>query len=269
VKRKFLARIKSELWDRLQPEVNPATLANDINEFLRRHAGRDVNFAHNLVAYLTQKYSVSDRNSGELRQLIEEHSDDLAAFLDGISVHDIGKNLESLTKIIAQIPRTKKPRTESEAARRRKRSKNRYEWRRRQYRDGLIIKQFGTIERGSVLDPRRKTRPSEGPCLDILFRGGAIRMAGHADSLENLFGVDRHRCPKALPHKRSGRNKVYYLDAFVECLIHLLANRDGYEQWLNEPRQRKLVLRGIIRRARRFSSETGNMLAERLRPYLP
>jgi len=94
-------------------------------------------------------------------------------------------------------------------------------------------------------------------------------MAGHADSLENLFGEDRHRFPKSLRHERSGRTKVYYLDAFLECIIDLLANRGGKEQWLNERRQRRLVLSGIIRRARRFSSEIGKMLAEKLRPYLP
>jgi len=94
-------------------------------------------------------------------------------------------------------------------------------------------------------------------------------MAGAVESLENLFGEDRHRFPKSLSHKRSGRGVVYDLDAFIECLIHLLANRDGGQEWLPEPRQRDLVLKGMIERAYRYSPEIGHTLAEKLRPYLP
>jgi hypothetical protein len=94
-------------------------------------------------------------------------------------------------------------------------------------------------------------------------------MAGHKNSFENLFGEDRHRFPKSLRHERSGRTKVYYLDAFIECLIHLLENRDGHQQWLPEPAQRELVLKGIIERAHRYFPEIGYMLAEKLRQYLP
>ena len=235
---------KSALLDELQPEIDFATLADDISEFLHKHAGRSVNLAHNLATYLAQKYFVSDRKTGKLRQLIERHSDQFAALLDQISFTEF----ESLKKKIGQLPlarkkRRVKPTTKIEAAQRRKRAKNDDQWRRRQFRQGLIIKQFGTLQRGSVLDPRRKTRLPEGPCLDNLFRGEPIRMAGDVDSLENLFWIDRHRFPKSLAHKRNGRNKVYFLEAFVECLMHLLANRDGDEQWLTERRQRKLVLR--------------------------
>jgi hypothetical protein len=93
-------------------------------------------------------------------------------------------------------------------------------------------------------------------------------MCGDWDSLENLFGVDRHRFPKSLPRKRSGRNQVYDLDAFVKCLTYLLKNRRGAQQWLPEPAQRELVLRGIIERAHRFSSKGAHMLAGNLRLYL-
>jgi hypothetical protein len=272
VKRKSAARLKSDLWNKLRPEVDLPTLANDISEFLNKHAGksaRNANVANNLAAYLTQKYSISNRKTGDLRWLIECHADDLAAFLDGVSF----KEFQSLMKIADQLPRTKKkprlkPQTETERAQRRKETKNRYERRRREYRDGLIIEQFGISPRFSALAPHLKISP-EGRCLDILFSGGAIRMAGHVDSFENLFGEDRHRFPESLRHERSGRSKVYYLDAFVECVIHLLANRDGDEQWLPEGTQRDLVLSGIIERAYQYSPEIGDTLAEKLRPHLP
>jgi hypothetical protein len=264
-------RLKSELWNTLRPEVNLPTLANDICQFLNKHAGksaRNPNVANNLGAYLTQKYSVSDRKTGELRSLIERYPEELAAFLDSITF----KKIQLFSKTADQLPPTKKnPRvkakTEAEAAQRRKKSKNRYEQRRREYREGLIIEQFGKFPRFQALDPHSRRLP-EGPCLDIFFRGDAIRMAGHWDSLENLFGVDRHRFPDSLPRKRRGCNVVYYLDAFIECLIYLLANRDGHQQWPPEPTQRKLVLQGIIKRAYRFSPKIGDMLAEKLGPYL-
>jgi hypothetical protein len=203
-----------------------------------------------------------------LRSLIERFSEDLAAFLDEISF----KKLQALLKVAHQLPRGKKkprvrPQTKAEAAQRRKESKNRYERRRHEYREGLIIEEFGKFPRSQALDPDLRT-PPEGPCLDILLSGGAIRMAGHWDSFENLFAENRHRFPKPLRDERRGRTKVYYLGAFIECLIHLLANRDGGEQWLPDRTQRELVLKGIIRRAYRFSAEIGDMLAEKLGPFL-
>jgi hypothetical protein len=177
------------------------TLANEISEFLNKHVGksaRNANVANNLAAYLRQKYCIAGRKSGDLGRLIEWHTDDLAAFLDSVRF----KELQSLAEILGQLPRRKKkprskPQTAIERAQRQKRSKNTYESRRRHYRGGLIIKEFGTFPRFRPLDPHSIT-PPEGPCLDLLFSGGAIRMAGHVNSLENLFGVDRHRFPKSL-----------------------------------------------------------------------
>jgi hypothetical protein len=272
VKRKSAARLQSELWNELRPEIDSATLSTEITELLHKLLGkstRNVNVAHNLATYLLGKYSVSHRKKGALNWLIALHANDLKEFLSANSI----KDLLSFLKTGGQLPKPKKkapskPQTAIERAQRQGRSKNRYEYRRRYYRGGLIIKEFGTFPGFRPLDPHLIT-PPEGPCLDLLFSGGAIRMAGHVDSLENLFGVDRHRFPKSLRHERNGRTKVYYLDAFIECLVHLLGNRDDHQQWLPEPAQRKLVLRGIIERAHRFSSQIGEMLAEKLRSYLP
>lgn len=278
MKRKSHTRLKSER-DRLQPEVDLAMLANDIREFLQKHGGQRVNLAHNLAVYLTQQYSVSERKSGKLRHLIEHHAEDLAAFLDAISF----KEYRALD--ITKLPKSKKstrarPKTEAERAQRLKKAKNRYEWRRRWYRDGLIEKEFAKNKPASalvnrnlssfsspLLSPVPSSQPTES-CLDILFRGEFVKMCGDRDSLENLFGVDRHRFPKSLPNKRRGRKVVYELDAAVECMIHLLASQDRDPQWLPEPNRRKIALEAIIERARLFSSELANTLAGKLRPYL-
>jgi len=107
MKRKSLARLKSDLWNKLRPEVHSVTLAAEITEFLNKHAGeaaRNVNVANNLAAYLTQKYSVGNRKTGQLRSLIECHSEDLAGFLDQISF----KEYQFLLKNIDKLPPTKK-----------------------------------------------------------------------------------------------------------------------------------------------------------------
>jgi hypothetical protein len=272
VKRKSAARLQSELWNELRPEIDSATLIIEITELLHKLLGestRNVNVAHNLATYLLGKYSVSQRKKGALNWLIALHANDLKEFLSASSI----KDLLSFLKTGGQLPKPKKkPRrkaiTQTERVQRRKKSKNRYEQRRRRYRRGLIIEQFGTWPPSSSLYPHPKTRP-QCPCLDILFSGGGIRMAGHWNSFENLFGEDRHRFPKSLHRKRSGRTDLYYLDAFIECLIHLVANRNGHGQWLPEPTQRNLVLTGLIERAYRYSAEIGDSLAEKLRQYLP
>jgi hypothetical protein len=270
MKSKSPERIKSELWERLRPEVDSTALANEITKFLRQHVGesaRTVNLANNIARYLLQKYSISDRKSGELHSLIERHPDDLDGFLDAMSFKEARVIMDNLDPLLRTSGKRRvKSRTQADAKQRRKRSKCRYERRRRLYREGLVIKQFGRDPEFSLVNLQYMS--PESPCLDILFSGGAIRMAGHSDSLENLFGEDRHTFPKSLRHERSGRTKIYYLDAFMECLVYLLANRDGRKQWLPEGAQGERVLSGIIERAYRHSPEIGDNLAEKLRPFI-
>jgi hypothetical protein len=177
--------------------------------------------------------------------------------------------LDHLIKMWRGLPRSKrkrtKPSSDQERSQRQRKSKNRYESRRREYRDASIEEEFGRLLPNPFIP--NSFVPSTGPCLDILFSGGDVRMAGCVNSLENLFGVDRHRFPKSLSPTRRGRNAVYDLVAFMECLIHLLKKRDGGTQWLPERRKRELVLAGIIERARRFSLELAGILAKKLRPY--
>jgi len=250
--------------------VDLATLANEITHLLDTHAGksaRNVNIANNMATYLMQKYSVTKRNSGKLHNLIQHHPEDFAEFLNQI----LFKEIQLLLKNGYRLPRREKktrakPKTEAERAQGLKRSKNKYEERRREYREGLIMKQFGEHPPG-ILDPNLSFRPT-GPCLDILLRGGAVHRSGDQNSLENLFGVDRHHFPKSLHPKRNGRGLTYDAGAFLKCLFHLLENRSGGQQWPPAPWDRKLVLTGIIERIRQFSSKGADMLAEQLRPFL-
>jgi len=271
MKRKSLERVKSDLWERLRPEIDSATLAGDIKKFLDQHVGksvRHVNLANNIARYLTQKYSVSDRTTGELRPIIEHHSDDLDAFLEGIRSKQFQCVLNNLDKLphINEKPRRVRPQTQAETKQRRRRSKRNYDRRRSSYREGLIIKQFGSDPIFDLVD--LKYVSPESPCLDILFKGRGVRRAGTWDSLENLFGEDRHTFPKSLPSRRQGRIRLHYADAFIECLIHLLAGRAGRKQWLPEGDRGKLVLGRMIVRAHRFSPKLATKLIEKLRPYL-
>lgn len=78
-------------------------------------------------------------------------------------------------------------------------------------------------------------------------------MSGRGSSLENLFGLDRHRFPKRLPTVRIGRQIEYPLIAVVRCMVALLA--DEKRPWLADPKLRNTVLRAIIERAAEKSSE--------------
>src|SRR5262245_23872779 len=81
-------RLKSELRKKLLPEIDLPTLALEIGKFLNTRAGqaaRGHELAIILAGYLTQKYLIADRNTGQLCRLIEHHAGDLAAFLDQIA----------------------------------------------------------------------------------------------------------------------------------------------------------------------------------------
>jgi hypothetical protein len=302
VKRKPPGGLKSQLWKTLLPEIEVSALAQGIAEFSNTPAGRATegkDFANILAAYLAQKYWITDRKSGELRLLIEHNSDQLAAFLDEMSFKRVLRcfkqppysqqtstnnllsaimiTLDDAKPLQKKLPppdeetsRTKKrrrrrPKTESDRLRRRKLSKDDYEYRRRRYRRGLIVQEFGTYPFPKFY-PAERT-PPQGECLDVLFRGGSVRMAAEPGSLEDLFGLDRKRFPKSLRYERNGRNTEYPLKAFIKCMIYLLTDRDGKEPWLPGA-GRNLVLQGIIARARQISSKISATLAKNLRPYL-
>ena len=92
MKRKSAARLQSELWNQLRPEMDSATLITEITELLHKLLGkstRNVNVAHNLATYLLGRYSVSQRKKGALNWLIARHANDLKEFLSANSIKDL------------------------------------------------------------------------------------------------------------------------------------------------------------------------------------
>src|SRR5207249_10380117 len=143
---------------------------------------------------------------------------------------------------VDQLPHSvKKGRARPESAAKRaenlKRAKNRYDYRRRQYRDGLILEQFGTRAKRTTLIPYL-SMGGDRSCLDKLLHGEKVPMSGTVDSFENLLDVDRHDLPKSLASERRGRRVYYGFESLLKCMIHLLRN----EQWLRDPSERRCVL---------------------------
>jgi hypothetical protein len=103
VKRKSPTRLKSELWNKLRPDIDSNVLANDIKELLQKLLGesaRSETIAHNLASYLTEKYSIGRRNAGELHLLIEHYPEDLSSFLEGISFKEYQRILKNLDQLL-------------------------------------------------------------------------------------------------------------------------------------------------------------------------
>ncbi len=182
MKRKSPARLRSDLLNELRPEITLAALANEIKALLDRHIGKSVrnaNVAHNLAACLTQKYSVTHRTAGALGTVIEYYGEDLARFLDQIRF----KQYQLLD--VDQLPRTtktrrRKPQTATERAQLQKEAKSRHDSLRREYRVGLIVKQFGT-------SPTFFSAEEQSECADA---GSLWKIC-----LESIDTVFLDRCP--------------------------------------------------------------------------
>jgi len=107
VKRKSPTRLKSELWNKLRPEIDSNVLVKEIKELLQKSLGesaRSESVAHNLALYLTQKYAVGHRKAGELPRLIKHYAEDVDVFLKEI----IYKDYQGLLKHLDQLPQGKK-----------------------------------------------------------------------------------------------------------------------------------------------------------------
>ena len=208
--------------------------------------------------------------SNALERLIANRPAELAAALEASYIDDLRLFAETLSN----SPKPKKTRakqlTEEERRRNRKANKNRYERTKRQRfgrrEVGLIEQEFAIgVRRFSLTDPLNKAAPT-GPCLDTLLNLGEVPMSGDLYSLKYLFEVDRHNLPKSLPHVRRGRHIFYDIRALVKCITALLES----ERWLPDPDRRKLVLSGIIQRAKDFGAgpKLATILEQIFRPYL-
>ena len=266
VKRKSLARRKIELWNEVLPVVELRALADQITEVLHSCIGeskRNVTVANMVAADLKRKYLVSDKKLAKLPSLIENHPDELETFLEQV----LFKECQWIMKHLAQRPRSEykvraRPESDAKRAENLRRAKKRYDDRRREYRDNLIAEQFGTRAKRARLTPYL-SRGVDRSCLDKLLCGEKVPMSGTVDSFENLLGVDRHDLPKSA-YERRGRRVYYGFESLLECMIHLLRNR----QWLRDPSERRCVLQGVVDRARGFSPDLGNAVAKAFQPYI-
>jgi len=229
-----------------------------------------VTAANMIAADLKRTYLVSNKKAGKLRRLIEDHSDEFEAFLERVSARE----QQWLLNYIAQLPQSKtkvrtRPTSDAKRAQNPKQAKNRYEYRRRQYRDGLIQVQFGkstnsNIPANSNVFSFLLSNGVDRSCLDKLLGGEKVPLSGTVDSFENLLGVDRHHFPKSLPGERHGRRVYYGFGSLLQCMFLLLKNG----QWLRNPTERRVVLRGVADRVREFSPKTGDAVAKVFESYI-
>jgi hypothetical protein len=118
---------------------------------------------------------VSDKKLAKLRSLIENHPDEFEAFLERVSDKEFRWILNHVHRLPRSVKRScARPESDAKRADNRKQAKNRYDYRRRQYRDRLIQEQFGT--RTNVA------------CLSLIYRWAAIDRAWTNYSMEK-------RCP--------------------------------------------------------------------------
>jgi hypothetical protein len=265
------AAIKRALRAQLPQPLAESQIADEIERYLFRHfetvPGKP-KLARGLASHLSGQFLVTGKRFlGWLQCIIEIYPEELKHLSDRAG-------LESLLRLaragklpdspVAHVPR--KFWGPTTRIKRRQRSKNRYEFKRKSYREGLIAQQFGGFlfhqsALGAVLPASRKC-----DCLDELFEGKTIKMSGRGSSLQNLFGLDRHQFPKKLPIVRTGREIQYTLVAVIQCMVALLANEK--RPWLPDPKIRNMILRGIIERAREKSGELASALQEKLQRFL-
>ena len=262
--------LRDRLKVRLVKPINVEQLANEL-AWILNDLGTTPGTPEMVARCIASKIAPRFRYpSKDLERLIANRPAELAAALEASFIDD----LRMLAQTLSNSPKPKKtrakPLTEEERRRNLKASKNRYERGKRQRCDrrkvGRIEQEFTIGVRAFPLtDPLNKEAPT-GPCLDTLLNLGEVPMSGSVDSLESLLGVDRHNLPKSLPPIRIGRRIFYEIGALVKCIMALLESG----RWLPDPDRRKLVLRGIIQRARDFGygPKLATVLEQIFHPYL-
>jgi len=264
---KRFEELRASLRTRLFKQVPQAELESGVLEYLNQLGDRlpvKQILARRLAQYFRQNWPPI--NAKALEELIQRRPEELHHVLQSIDSEDNA----SLSKLILALPRTKpkriKPANETQRQRNRRRAKNQYDYGRRYRRRGagLIEREFG--ERGSALFP---SLPPGGPCLDELFRGGEVKMAGDLYCMQDLFGMDRHKAPKNLPFVRRGRQRNYNLHSVLQCMRRSLADTRPSHGWLPDPKKRQTVLTGVIARARSVApQETQTAVLNALKPFL-
>ena len=264
------AATKRALRAQLPQPLPESQIAEEIETYLYAHfetvPGKP-KLARDLASHLSSQFLVTGkRGLGWLQSIIEIYPEEFKHLSDQA-------RLESLLRLAkaGKLPkRAKIPRKfwgPTTRAKRKRNSKAYYELKRKGYREGLIIQQFGQFLSHQSPFGEVLLRSWKCNCLDAVFEGKTVKMSGPGSSLENLFGVDRHRFPKNLTKVQSGRREIgYNLDTVLQCMVALLS--DEQRRWLPDPKFRDTILRRLIDRARSKSNEMALALKEKLQPFL-
>ena len=169
----------------------------------------------------------------------------------------------------APIKATRRTNVESEADRlvNKRAAKKKYDVKReRVISPGRIEREFGDGYGFMFLGGVGPEPWAYADCLDSIFSGQGVHMAGCDGSFVDLFGVGRKRMPKTLQGKGAGRARLYYHGALLEVMVYLLSK----QRWLPNDQIRDRVLTGVLQRAQRNASpEIAREFASALAPFLP
>jgi hypothetical protein len=262
--------LQDKLESKLTKRINVDQLASEIEQVLKS-LGKQRNTREAIARQVASALAPRLRRvSQALERLIVNRPAELAAALEASEIDDMRRFAEFLSTLPKPKQTRAKQLSEEERRKNRNASKNRYEStkRRRFSREaiGWIEQHFAINDsRVSLLHHLNQPEPT-GPCLDALLNLNAVPMSGAVYCLESLFGVDRHKLPKSLPHIRSGQRILYDIRALVKCILARLESGE----WLTDPDHRKLVLSGIIQRAKSFGADPmiALFLERTFHPYL-
>ncbi len=263
IEREELVEIQETLQQLAQP-VSKAYLAQEITKLLNSFGGKvdRIELAQRLAAELAPRFM---HKSNRLQKLIKYRPQELAALTQSAFIDEVHK--EIMPMLMARKKTRAKIRTEEERLRRNKRAKNRYERHKRSYvrTPGAIERDFSIRSALLSLHPD----PPTGPCLDEIFHGGRYKMCGSIDSLQWLFGLGRKRLVMAGPPIREGREIFYNYRGVLACMDALLKQTGSNAYWLPDPDRRKIILTGVLFRARKEATpQIRKAFEETLHPFL-
>ena len=272
IKARKLRKCREELRNRLLAPIDVKELADDLLRILKRLPDSlppKQQLATVLAQFLGQRWSVRSR---VVEQLIERRAELLSDTFRKMEFED----RKALGLYFSKNPPEEKKLTPEEKARlaSRRNPKNRYDQTR-----SFSSSAMGHIEyefseyRSDILFSLASVaggEPPSGPCLDGILTGGYVHMVPGVYCLQDLFGMDRHRLPKALPCKEErSRERLYGLKGVMECMSRALGDERPEYRWLPDVERRKVVLTGIISRARKVGSiKVARAVEKILRPHL-
>jgi hypothetical protein len=260
--------LRSELRERLALQVRMKEVADEIAKLLRtvKKITRE-KLAVELARGLATKFPFLERQ--QLERLIANRPTELGALLESSRWDDYQRATEWILKE-PKAKRRARITSEKERIRRTKAAKNWHEHLRRSYvtTPGWIERDFAERPHSVLLGPYDSLPPT-GPCLDDVFHGGAIQMCNGIYSLQSLFGLGRKKLAAAGKGRRRGREIFYRWRAVLRCMVALLKQTDPAAPWLPDATRRRIVLTGILLRARQEATpEIGEAFAKQLGPYL-